>query len=68
MTINNSGVTSAVALHISKAFDRSQYDSLLHTLKSWLYGLILSFLTNGQLQFVLDEKLLQDYPVRAERV
>ena len=48
---NRSGATQAVALDISKAFDRVWHAGLLHKLKSYgisgqIFGLISSFLSN----------------------
>ena len=59
---NRSGATRAVALDISKAFDRVWHAGLLHKLKSYgisgqIFGLISSFLSNRRLQVVLDESL-----------
>ena len=56
-----SGATKAVALDISKAFDRVWYTGLLHKLKSHgisgqIFGLISSFLSNRRLRVVLDGK------------
>ena len=53
--------TQAVALDISKAFDRVWHAVLLHKLKSYgisgqIFGLISSFLSNRRLQVVLDGK------------
>ena len=67
---NRSGATRAVALDISKAFDRVWQAGLLHKLKSYgisgqIFGLISSFLSNRQLQVVLDGKSSQEYPVNA---
>ena len=62
---NRSGVTRAVALDISKAFDRVWHAGLLHKLKSYEIGLISSFLSNRQLRVVLDGKYSQEYPVNA---
>ena len=67
---NSSGATRAVALDISKAFDRVWYAGLLHKLKSYgisgqIFGLISSFLSNRQLRVVLDGKSSQEYPVNA---
>ena len=67
---NRSGATRAVALDISKAFDRVWHAGLLHKLKSYgisgqIFGLISSFLSNRRLRVVLDGKPLQDYPVNA---
>ena len=47
-----SGPTQAVALDISKAFDRAGYTDLLHKVKSYgisgeIFGLISSFLRNS---------------------
>ena len=68
---NRSGATRAVALGISKAFDRVWHAGLLHKRKSYgisgqIFGLISSFLSNRQLQVVLDGKSSQEYPVNAE--
>ena len=67
---NRSGATQAVALDISKAFDRVWHAGLLHKLKSYgisgqIFGLISSFLSNRRLQVVLDGKSSQEYPVNA---
>ena len=52
---NRSGAIRAVALDISKAFDRVWHAGLLHKLKSYgisgeMFGLISSFLSNRELQ------------------
>ena len=65
---NSSGATRAVALDISKAFDRVWHAGLLHKLKSYgisgqVFGLISSFLSNRWLRVVLDGKSSQEYPV-----
>ena len=60
---NRSGATRAVALDISKAFDRVWHAGLLNKLKS--YGIISSFLSNRRLRVVLDGKSSQEYPVNA---
>ena len=65
---NRSGATRAVALDISKAFDRVWYAGLLHKFKSYgssgqIFGLISSFLSNRRLRVVLDGKSSQEYPV-----
>ena len=65
---NRSGATQAVALDISKAFDRVWHAGLLHKLKSYgisgqIFGLTSSFLSNRRLQVVLDGKSSQEYPV-----
>ena len=69
-TFNTSGATRAVALDISKAFDRVWHAGLLHKLKSYgisgqIFSLISSFLSNRQLPLVLDGKFSQEYPVNA---
>ena len=66
---NSSGATRAVALDISKAFDRV-LTGLLHNLKSYgisgqIFGLIFSFLSNTWLRVVLDGKSSQEYPLNA---
>ena len=50
--LNRSGVTRAVALDISKVFDRDWHAGLLYTRKSYgisgqIFGLTSSFLNNG---------------------
>ena len=67
---NRSGATRAVALDISKAFDRVWHAGLLHKLKSYgisgqIFGFISSFLSNRRLRVVLDGKSSQEYPVNA---
>ena len=67
---NRSGATRAVALGISRAFDRVWHADLLHKLKSYgisghIFGLISSFLSNRRLRVVLDGKSSQEYPVNA---
>ena len=69
-TLNRSGATRAVALDISKAFDRVWHTGLLHKLKSYgisgpIFSLISSFLSNRRLRVVLDGKSSQEYPVNA---
>ena len=61
MAFNRSGATQAVALDMSKAFDRVWHAGLLHKLKSYgisgqIFGLISSFLSNRRLRVVLDGK------------
>ena len=63
---NKSGATRALALDISKAFDRLWHAGLLHKLRSYgisgqVFGLIFSFLSNRWLLLVLDEKSSQEY-------
>ena len=65
---NRSWATRAVALDISKVFDRVWHAGLLHKLKSYgisgqIFGLISSFLSNRRLRVVLDGKSSQEYPV-----
>ena len=67
---NRSGATAAVALDISKAFDRVWHTGLRHKLKLYgisgqIFGLISSFLCNRQLWVVLDGTSSQEYPVNA---
>ena len=67
---NRFRATRAVALDISKAFDRVWHAVLLHKLKSYgisgqIFGLISSFLSNRRLRVVLDGKSSQEYPVNA---
>ena len=67
---NRSEAARAVALDISKAFDRVWHAGLLHKLKSYgisgqIFGLISSFLSNRRLRVVLDGKSSQKYPVNA---
>ena len=67
---NRSGATRAVALDISKAFDRVWHAGLLHKLKSYgvsgqIFSLISFFLSNRRLRVVLDGKSSQEYPVNA---
>ena len=69
-TFNRSGATRAVALDISKAFDRVWHAGLLHKLKSYgilgqIFGLISSFRSNRRLQVAVDGKSSQEYPVNA---
>ena len=66
---NRSGATRAVALDISKAFDRIWHVGLLHKLKTYgilgqIFGIISSFLSNRPLRVVLDGKSSQEYPVK----
>ena len=67
---NRSGASRAVALDISKGFDRVWHAGLLHKLKPYgvsgqIFGLISSFLSNRRLRVVLDGKSSQEYPVNA---
>ena len=62
--------TQAVAFDISKAFDRVLHAGLLHKLKHYgtsgqIFDLISSFLSNRQLQAVLEGKLSKGYPLNA---
>ena len=61
---NRSGATRAVALGISKAFDKVWHAGLLHKLRSYgisgqIFGLISSFPSNRRLRVVLDGKSSQ---------
>ena len=65
---SRSGATRALALDISKAFDRVWHVGLLHKLKFYgisgqIFGLISSFLSNKRLRVVLDGNCSQEYPV-----
>ena len=67
---NRSGATRAVALDISKTFDKVWHAGLLCKLKSYgissqIFGLISSFLSNRQIRVVLDGKSSQEYPLNA---
>ena len=67
---NRSGTTRAVALDISKAFDRVWHAGLLSKLTSYgisgqVFDLISSFLNNRQLQVALGGKSSQEFPVNA---
>ena len=67
---NRSGATQAVAIDISKAFDRVWHAGLFHKRKSYgisgqIFGLISSFLSNRRLRVVLDGNSSQEYPVNA---
>ena len=62
-----SGTTRAVALDISKVFERVWHTGLLHELNSYgisgqIFGLISSFLSIRRLRVVLDGKSSQEYP------
>ena len=66
---SGSGATRAVALDVSKAFNRVWHAGLLQKLKSYgilgqIFALISSFVSNRQ-RVVLDGKSLQEYPVNA---
>ena len=68
---NRSGATRAVALDISKAFDRVWHAGLLHKLKFYgisgqIFGLISSFLSNRRLRAVLDGKSSQEIQLMLE--
>ena len=67
---NRSGPTWAVALDISRAFDRVWHAGLLHKLKSYrisgqILGHISPFLSHRRLQVVLVGQSSQEYPVNA---
>ena len=70
-TFNRFEATRAIALDISKAFDRVWHVCVLHKLKSYgtsgqVFGLISSFLSNKRLRVVLDGNSSQEYPVNVE--
>ena len=67
---NRYGDTRAVALDISKAFDRVLDNGIFHKLKSYgisgqIFGIISSFFSNRRLWVVLDGKSAQEYSVNA---
>ena len=67
---NRTGATQAVALDISKAFDRVWHAGLLSKLKSYVisgqvFNLISSFLNNRQLRVAPGGKSSQEFPVNA---
>ena len=69
---SRSGATRAVALDISKAFDRVWHAGLLHKfftrshgISGQIFGLISSFLSNRRLRVVLDGKSSQEYRFNA---
>ena len=67
---NMSGATRAVALDISKVFNRIWHAGLPHKLKSYgisgqMFGLISSYCSNRGLRVVLDGKSSQEYPINA---
>ena len=69
--LNRSGATRAVALDVSKAFDRVWHADISYKLKCYgisgqIFGLISSFLSNSRLRVVLDGKFSQEYPVNSE--
>ena len=68
-SFNRSRASRAVALHISKTFDRVWHAGLLHKFKGYgisgqVFGLSF-FLNNRWLQVVLDGKSSQEYPGNA---
>ena len=70
MAFNATGATRAVALDISKPFDRVWHAGPLHKRKSYgisgqIFGLISSILSNRRLQVVLNRKSSQEYPVNS---
>ena len=67
---NRSEATRAVALDMSKVFNRVWNVGLLHKLKSCgisgqIFGLTSSFLSKRKLPVVLEGKSSQEYPVNA---
>ena len=70
---NRSGTTRAVALDISKGFDRVWHADLLHKLKFYgnsgvIFSLISSFLSNRRLRVVLDGKSSQEDYTRSYEI
>ena len=68
---NRSAATRALALDISKAFDRVWYIGLFHKLKSYgisgqIFRLISSFLSNRRLRVVLDGSLHKNIQLMVE--
>ena len=68
---SRSGATGALALDISKTFDRVWHAAFLHKLRSYgisdqIFGLISSFLSNRWSRMILDGKSFQEYLVNAE--
>ena len=66
LTVISNGITRT--FDISKAFNRVWHTDLLHKLKSYrilrqIFALISSFLSNRQLQVVLDGKSSHEYSV-----
>ena len=59
---NRSGYTRAVALDISKAFDKVWH---AYRISGEIFGLISSFVSNRWLRVVLDGECSQEYPVNA---
>ena len=67
---NRSGTTRAVALDISKAFDKGWHAGFHHKVKPYeisgqIFDLISSFLSNRRFRVVLDGKSSQEYLVNA---
>ena len=58
---NNSETTRAVALDISKAFDKLKSDKI----SGQIFELLSFFLSNRRLRVVLDWKSSQEYPINA---
>ena len=68
--MNASGETRAIALDISKAFDKVWHAGLLHKLKSYgvsgsLFSIIKSFLTGRKIKIVLDGRSSSLYSINA---
>ena len=69
--LNRAGATWAVALDISRAFNKVWHSGLLHKNKYYgilghIFGLILSFLSNRKIWVILDGNSSQEYPVNVE--
>ena len=68
---NCSGAARAVALDLSKSFEKVWHAGLLHNLKFYgipvqIFGLFSSFLSNRRFRVVLDGMSSQEYPVNAD--
>ena len=69
-TLNLSGATRAIALDISKAFDRVWHNGLLHKLRAYgvtdgIFQIISSFLSGRRLKVVLDGKSSPEFAINA---
>ena len=68
---NCSGAARAVALDLSKSFEKVWHAGLLPNLKFYgipvqIFGLFSSFLSNRRFRVVLDGMSSQEYPVNAD--
>ena len=69
-TLNLLGATRAIALDISKAFDRVWHNGLLHKLNAYgvtdgIFQIISSFLSGPRLKVVLDGKSFPEFAINA---